>query len=136
MCTAVAGAAMFLPWNVNAGLGGTATVRGISTGVGRIVLVVSVVTVVLVQIGWRPAWIGAGLTAAFAAREIFDPSGISAPGRIPDPGIGVWIAVIASALAVVLLAWEMFVGVAADDGTGRDEPPRWFLSGPLGRRRR
>lgn len=135
MCTAVAGAAMFLPWNINTGLSGTGTVRGIGTGVGRIVLVITILTVALVQMGWRPAWIGAGLAAAFAAREMFDPSGISPPGQTPDPGIGVWIAVIASAAAVVLLVWEMFAGVGADDGSGPDGPPRWFFSGPLGRRR-
>ena len=135
MCTAVAGAAMFLPWNVNTGLSGTSTVRGIEVGVGRIVLVIALATIVLVQMGWRPAWIGGGLTAAFAAREVFDPSGISPPGQTPDPGIGVWIAVIASAAAVVLLVWEMFAGVGADDGSRSEGPPRWFFSGPLGRRR-
>ena len=126
---------MFLPWNINTGLSGTGTVRGISTGVGRIVLVICIVTIVLVQIGSRPAWIGAGVTAAFAAREIFDPSGISPPDRPPDPGIGIWIAVIASAVAVVLLVWDMFAGVAAGEGRDPGEPPRWFFSGPLGRRR-
>lgn len=135
MCAVVAGAAMFLPWNVNTGISGTGTLRGVSTGVGRIVLAVCIVTIVLVQIGWRPAWIGVGLAAAFAAREIFDPSGIGPPGQPPDPGVGVWIAVIASAVAGVLLVWEMFAGVAEDDGSGPDEPPRWFFSGPLGRRR-
>ena len=122
---------MFLQWNINTGLSGTGTVRGVGTGVGRIVLVICMLTVVLIQLGWRPAWIGAGLAGAFAAREIFDPSGTGAP----DPGAGVWIAAVAAAVAVVLLAWEMFAGVTADDGSGRDDPPRWFWSGPLGRRR-
>ncbi|WP_419551867.1 hypothetical protein [Candidatus Poriferisodalis sp.] len=132
-CSAVAGAAVFLPWYIDArtGLVGTETLRGISTGVGRLLLVVCIVTIVMVQIGWRPAWIGAGFAGAIAVREILDPS---ASGT-PDPGSGLWITVIGAVVAVVLLGWNMFAGVAADDGSGSDEPPRWFFSGPLGRRR-
>ena len=128
---AVAGAAMFLPWNVNAGLSGTQTLRGVSTGIGRILLVICILTVVLVQIRWRPAWIGAGFAGAIAIRELFSPSGIGSP----DPGLGPQFAVIASAVAVVLLVWDMFAGVAAGEGRDPGEPPRWFFSGPLGRRR-
>ena len=122
---------MFLPWNVNAGLSGTQTVRGISTGIGKILFVVCLLTIVLVQIRWRPAWIGAGFAGAIAVRELFDPSGVGSP----DPGLGPQIAFIACAVAVILLGWNMFSGVAEDDGSGPDEPPRWFFSGPLGRRK-
>ncbi len=132
---------MFLPWHINAGFGGSDTVRGINAGVGRLLLAVCIVTIALVQIGWRPAWIGAGFAGAIAAREILDPSGIGEldPSgiRSPDPGLGLWIAAIASAVAVVLLVWDMFAGVRGSDGSGPDtgEPPRRGLSGPLGRRR-
>ena len=124
---------MFLPWYIDArtGLVGTDTVRGISAGIGQLLLVVSIVTIALVQIDWRPAWIGAGFAGAIAVREILDPS---ADGT-PDPGIGLWITVIGAAVAVVLLGWNMFAGVAEDDGSGPDGPPRWFFSGPLGRRK-
>ncbi len=130
-CVVVAGAAMFLPWNVNAGLSGTQTVSGISTGIGRILLVICILTVVLIQIRWRPAWIGAGFAGAIAVRELFSPSGIGTP----DAGLGPQIAFIACAVAVLLLGWNMFVGVAAGEGRDPGEPPRWFFSGPLGRRR-
>lgn len=130
-CVVVAGAAMFLPWNVNAGLSGTQTVTGISTGVGRILLVICILTVVLIQIRWRPAWIGAGFAGAIAVRELFSPSGIGTP----DAGLGPQIAFIACAVAVLLLGWNMFAGVAAGEGRDPGEPPRWFFSGPLGRRR-
>ncbi|MXY09696.1 MAG: hypothetical protein F4190_05920 [Acidimicrobiales bacterium] len=130
-CVAAAGAAMFLPWHINAGLGGNQTVRGISTGIGRLLLVICMVTVVLVQLRWRPAWIGAGFAGAMAVRELFSPSGVGAP----DAGLGPQIAFIACAVAVILLGWNMFAGVAAGEGRGPDEPPRWFFSGPLGRRR-
>jgi len=130
-CVAAAGAAMFLPWHINAGLGGNQTVRGISTGIGRLLLVICILTMVLIQIRWRPAWIGAGFAGAMAVRELFSPSGVGAP----DAGLGPWIAFIACAVAVILLGWNMFAGVAAGEGRGPDEPPRWFFSGPLGRRR-
>lgn len=130
-CVAVAGAAMFLPWNVNAGLSGSQSVRGVATGVGRILLVICAVTVVLIQIRWRPAWISTGFAGAIAVRQLFSPSGIGSP----DPGLGPQIAFITCAVAVVLLAWNMFAGVAEGEGRGPDEPPRWFFSGPLGRRR-
>ena len=130
-CVVGAGAAMFLPWNVNAGLSGTQTVTGISTGVGRILLVICILTVVLIQIRWRPAWIGAGFAGAIAVRELFSPSGIGTP----DAGLGPQIAFIACAVAVLLLGWNMFAGVAAGEGRDPGEPPRWFFSGPLGRRR-
>ena len=130
-CVAVAGAAMFLPWHLNAGLGGNQTIRGISTGIGRLLLVICVVTVVLVQLRWRPAWIGAGFAGAIAIRELVSPSGTGSP----DPGLGPQIAFITCAAAVVLLGWNMFAGVASGEGRGPDEPPRWFFSGPLGRRR-
>lgn len=128
---AVAGASMFLPWHVNAGLGGNQTVRGVSTGIGRILLVICVATVVLVHLRWRPAWIGAGFAGAIAIRELVSPSGIGNP----DPGLGPQIAFITCAAAVVLLGWNMFAGVAAGEGRDPGEPPRWFFSGPLGRRR-
>ncbi len=123
---------MFLPWHINAGFGGSDTVRGINAGVGRLLLAVCIVTIALVQIGWRPAWIGAGFAGAIAVREILNPSGIGSP----DPGLGLWIAAIASAVAVVLLVWDMFAGVRGSDGSDPDtgEPPRRGLSGPLGRR--
>ena len=124
---------MFLPWHINAGFGGSDTVRGINAGVGRLLLAVCIVTIALVQIGWRPAWIGAGFAGAIAVREILDPSGIVNP----DPGLGLWAAAVASVAAVVLLVWDMFAGVSGSHGSGPDtgEPPRRGLSGPLGRRR-
>lgn len=131
--SAVAGAAVLLPWHVNAGSGGNQTVLGIAVSEGQLTIVACAVTIGLIHIEWRPAWIGAGFAAAIAAREIFDPSGIGPPGRPPDPGIGVWIAVVAAGVAAVLLVWDMLAGISGADGGG--EPPKRGLSGPLGRRR-
>lgn len=133
VCAGAAGVATVLPWHVNAGLSGNQTMLGIGVAEGRLTIVACAVTIGLVHIDWRPAWISAGFAAAIAAREIFSSSGIGPDARPPDPGIGVWVAVIAAGVAAVLLVWDMLAGISgAGDG---DEPPHRGLSGPLGRRR-
>lgn len=124
---------MLLPWQTGAGVLETKSVRGISVGEGRIVLVACLVTVVLVGIRIRPAWISVGFAGAISARAVLDLSGSGGPAA----GIGLWIALAASTAAVVLLVWDMFSGVSAGDDDGRDtgSPPKRGLSGPLGRRR-
>lgn len=130
----VAAAAVFLPWQSGTeNDGGSLAGNGVSEG--RVVLVVCVATVLLVQIGWRPAWIGAGFVFAVTARAILTLSG----GDPPDTAVGIWITAAAALAAVVLLAWDLFVSVAPlhDDAPGTDDKPqRNWLSGPLGRRRR
>ena len=122
----VAAAAMFLPWHTTAADGATESVQGIAVNDGQLVLVVSLVTAGLVQVGWRPAWIGAGFTGAIAIRRILDDG--------TDPAAGLWIAAAVSLVTAALLIWEMFANVSA---TGNDDKPSGRgLSGPLGRRRR
>ena len=121
-----AAAAMFLPWHTTASANGTESVQGIAVNDGQLVLVVSLVTAGLVQVGWRPAWIGAGFAGAITIRRILDGG--------TDPAVGLWVAAAACVVAVVLLIWEMFATVSASDTEGK--PPRHGLSGPLGRRRR
>ena len=121
----VAAAAMFLPWHTAASASGPESVQGVAVNDGQLVLVVSLVTAGLVQVGWRPAWIGAGFAAAIAARRILDGG--------TDPAAGLWVAAVASVVAAVLLVWEMFATVSASGADGR--PPGRGLSGPLGRRR-
>lgn len=122
----VAAAAMFLPWHTTASASGTESVQGIAVNDGQLVLVVSLVTAGLVQVGWRPAWIGAGFAGAIAIRRILDGG--------TDPAAGLWIAAAAGIVAVVLLVWEMFATVSTSGTDGK--PPGHGLSGPLGRRRR
>ena len=117
---------MFLPWHTTASASGTESVQGVAVNDGQLVLVVSLVTAGLVQVGWRPAWIGAGFAGAIAIRRILDSG--------TDPAVGLWVAAAACVVAAVLLIWEMFAGVSAS-GTD-DKPPGHGLSGPLGRRRR
>lgn len=122
----VIAATVFLPWQTTATESGTESVQGVATGEGPIVLAVSLITAGLIQMGWRPAWIGAGFVGASTIRRILDSE--------VDPAFGLWIAAAASIVAVVLLVWEMFATVSASGG--EDKPPRHGLSGPLGRRRR
>lgn len=117
---------MFLPWHTTASEGSTESVQGIAVNDGQLVLVVSLVTAGLVQVGWRPAWIGAGFAGAITIRRILDGG--------TDPAVGLWVAAAACVVAAVLLVWEMFATVSASDGEGK--PPGHGLSGPLGRRRR
>ena len=129
VCVAAAAAAMFLPWQTTDN--GTESVQGTAVNEGQIVLVVCLITVGLIQVGWRPAWISAGFAGAITVREILSLSG----GGGPDPAFGLWIAAAASVVAVVLLVWDMFTGVSAKGGPD-DKPGGRGLSGPLGRRRR
>ena len=130
MCVAAAAAAMFLPWHSTAVEGGTKSVQGISVNDGQMVLVVGLITAGLIQVGWRPAWIGAGFAGAIAIRRILDGE--------TDPASGLWIAAAASVVAVVLLVWDLFAGVSAssDGARGQGGAGGRGLSGPLGRRRR
>ena len=130
---AVATAAMFLPWHTTTTESGTEPVQGTSVNQGQLVLVVGLITVGLIQVGWRPAWIGAGFAGAVAVKELIDLAGIDGS----DPASGLWIAAAASIVAVILLVWDMFTGVSApgDDTGDRDKPGGRGLSGPLGRRR-
>ena len=122
----VAAAALFLPWHTTVAEGAAESVQGIAVNEGQLVLVVSLITAGLIQVGWRPAWIGAGFAAATAIRRILDSD--------TDPATGLWIAAAASIAAVILLVWDMFANVAPP---GPDPgPDSRGLSGPLGRRHR
>lgn len=128
VCGAIAAIAAFLPWQTTVGENGAESVPGTSTSAGQLVLVACLVTVGLVQVGWRPAWIGVGFGAATAIRELF--------GGETDPAWGLGVAVAACLVATVLLVWEMFANVAAPGDDPGGGPGGRGLSGPLGRRRR
>ena len=114
---------VFLPWQST----GEVSTAGSGVVEGQVALIVGLVTVGLIQIGWRPAWIGAGFVVAITLRRILDAE--------TDPAFGLWIAAAASIAAAVLLVWDMFVNVSTA-GDDHDKPDGRGLSGPLGRRRR
>ena len=117
---------MFLPWHTSASASGTESVQGIAVNDGQLVLIVSLITAGLIQLSWRPAWIGTGFAGAIMVRRMFEGE--------TEAAAGLWIATAACVVAVVLLVWEMFASVSASGDDGR--PPGHGLSGPLGRRRR
>ncbi len=125
---AIAALSAFLPWQTPAGSSGVESVPGTSTSAGQFVLIVCLITVGLVQVGWRPAWIGVGLGVAVTFRELFSNE--------VDPAWGLAIAFPACLVAVVALVWEMFANIAAPGDDPDGGPGGRGLSGPLGRRRR
>ena len=94
-------AATFLPWETGAG-----AVRGLDVDEGRIALVVALVTIVLLQIGWRPAWMGAGFALAIVGRLL-----LTTLGDDPGPGTGLWVAAAAALAATALLFVDMFTTI-------------------------
>ncbi len=80
------------------------SVSGVGSGEGRWVLIVALVAIGLVQLGWRPAWMAAGLVLAIAGRELLSISGDEGAGV----GLGLWVTLLGSAAAVVLLVLDMF----------------------------
>ena len=126
VCAAVTAAAIFLPWQT-ADAEDAGSTLGSGVNEGRIVFIICLVTVGLIQVGWRPAWIGVGFVGAITVRAILDGEA--------DPASGLWIAAGASIVAVVLLVWEMFAAVAASDNSGNGNPGGRGFSGPVGRRR-
>jgi len=109
----VAGAAMFIPWErTTEASGGVAeTLNGFAAGEGSIIVIVCLITVALVEIGWRPAWIGAGFVLAICARGMVQITG----AMHSEFGSGIWLATAASITAAGLLIWDMFAGISRPD---------------------
>lgn len=111
MLLAVVVVAMFLPWATYETLFDDE--RGVSVGEGSTLMLVSLVGIGLIQLGWRPAWITAGLVAAVTLKSTIDLLGRDNA----SPGFGLWIALIAGIGAAALLIVEMFGAIerAPDD---------------------
>jgi len=104
MLMVVTALAMFLRWSSDS-TGDTET--GVALNDGQLALGVSVLTIALVQVGLRPAWIGAGFVAAMLGRRALD---ISNSTNI-DVGIGLVLGAVAATVAALLLIWDMFANV-------------------------
>jgi len=100
-------AAMFPPWAT--GDSGEESIRGLDVNESKLVLLVSLLTIGLIHIGFRPAWIGGGFTVAVLAKEILD---VNDQAHI-SPGIGLWLGALAAAATVATLVWDMFANVQA-----------------------
>lgn len=100
-------ASTFLTWATPAEGVNLAAVNGIERAEGQLVAIVALVAIVLVQIGWRPAWIPAALGAAIAGRRLLS----AVDSSVEEPGLGMGIALVTAAAAAALLIWKMFSDV-------------------------
>ena len=99
--------ATFLIWEAEESVAGT------DSNEGQLAFIVGLVTIGLIQIGWRPAWIGAGFVSAVAGRQLLDTLGDDSA----EPGVGLWIATVAALVAAVVLVVAMFSTI------NRNPPP-------------
>lgn len=104
-CLVVAVVSLLLPWET--GVAESSTGFGVDDG--KVTFLALLITLVLIQVKFRPAWTGAGFVVAVCGRAILNLSD-SGP---PDVGIGPWIVGLAALIAAALLLWELFAGVAA-----------------------
>lgn len=123
---AVAIIAMALPWaaTVVAGTapGEQAALRGFQMGPGQLVIAVGLASIAAIELGWRPAWMGAGLIVAILVREFIDLSDSKtvvsndAIATYADAGTAIWVGIAAAVSALIILTWHMFSEVADSAG--------------------
>ena len=101
----IALAMVFLPWVSASGSGDSFT--GNDFDEGTFVIIVSLITILLIQAAVRPAWIGAGFVAAIYFRKILDIS----DEAFVDPGVALWIGFLAALEAVALLIWQILADI-------------------------
>ena len=78
-------------------------VRGLQESEGQLVVLAAVVSIVLMRLGNRLAWMAAGFGAAVSWRAIVQLGG--------DAGWGLRLAVPAASAAVVMLVWHMIAEI-------------------------
>ncbi len=103
----VAGIAIFMPWQASITTG--VTKAGNQLGIGRGALIISVITLLLISVKWRPAWIGAGLMTATVGRELVETLG----DDIIETRVGIWLSFFGALVAASLLIWDLIAGVQA-----------------------
>ncbi len=88
-------ASMLLPWQQT--VGGDSVVRGININEGVLVIIASVLTIGLIQVELRPAWMGAGFVVAVLGRQVLSSDATVSVGSGPMVGL-----ILAGATAVLL----------------------------------
>ena len=102
-CAGLVILAMFLPWTSVAGNSTT----GVQADEGQLMLLVGVVTIVLIRLGIRAAWIAVGFGASVMWRQaLVQTDGV-------DVGIGLWLGALAATTATGFLVWNMVAEVQA-----------------------
>ena len=99
------GGSMLLPWQQSSTGAEPAPERlqGIDVSEGTLVLVAAVLTIGFIQVGLRPAWMGAGFIVAVLGRQVFAGTG--------DPGIGAVLGLLLAAIAGAILLNDLVRGV-------------------------
>ena len=101
----IAVVSLLLPWET----GGAKTLTGFAVDDGKVVFLALLITLVLIQVKFRPAWTGAGFAVAVSGRAILNLSDTGPP----DVGIGPVIVALAALAAAILMLWDMFSAVSA-----------------------
>lgn len=99
------GGSMLLPWQ-QSNIGAEPApeqLQGIDVSEGTLVLVAAVLTIGFIQVGLRPAWMGAGFIVAVLGRQVFAGTG--------DPGIGAILGLLFAAIAGAILLNDLVRGV-------------------------
>lgn len=101
----IAVVSLLLPWET----GGAKTSTGFAVDDGQVTFLALLITLVLIQVKFRPAWTGAGFVVAVSGRAILNLSD-SGP---PDVGTGPVIVALAALAAAALMLWDLFAAVSA-----------------------
>lgn len=107
LCLGATVLSLLLPWQTGNGV----TRSGFDVDDGRAIFLAALITLVLMQIKFRPAWIGAGFVVAVSGRAIFTLLRTSTL----ELGIGLVIVGLTALVATCLLLWDMFANVAAEE---------------------
>ncbi len=105
LCLVIAVVSLLLPWET----GGAKTSTGFAVDDGKVVFLALLITLVLIQVKFRPAWTGAGFAVAVSGRAILNLSD-TGPG---DVGIGPVIVALAALAAAILMLWDLFSAVSS-----------------------
>ena len=106
LCLVIAVVSLLLPWETGDALRHR---RALASTTGKVVFLALLITLVLIQVKFRPAWTGAGFAVAVSGRAILNLSDTGPP----DVGIGPVIVALAALAAAVLMLWDMFSAVSA-----------------------
>ncbi|MCY3851400.1 MAG: hypothetical protein OXF75_11485 [Acidimicrobiaceae bacterium] len=105
LCLVIAVISLLLPWEA----GGAKTSNGLAVNDGQVTFLALLITLVLIQVKFRPAWTGAGFVVAVSGRAILNLSDTGPP----DVGVGPVIVALAALAAAALMLRDLFAAVSA-----------------------
>ena len=90
----------FLPWTVE----DDRTLRGVQVGVGQLVVLTAVATIVMIRLGSRLAWFAAGFSTAVLWRQWFED-------EVGLQSLGPLLGALAASVAVGFLIWNLLADI-------------------------